>query len=70
MKTNLDYPSLSSDSLNNLNKETKDSQDTEQHGSGRRLSSDSLEVPFSELSEKDKDSNVIEKDRDVSQKPV
>lgn len=69
MKTNLDYPSLSSDSLNNLNRETKDSQDTEQHGSGRRLSSDSLEVPFSELSEKDKDFNLLEKDRDVRQKP-
>ncbi|XP_011645228.1 ankyrin-2-like [Pogonomyrmex barbatus] len=49
MKTTLDLPSLSSDSLNNI-KDAKEMQETaEQYGgNGRRISSDSLEMPVLE----------------------
>ncbi|KAI4474135.1 hypothetical protein M0804_014999, partial [Polistes exclamans] len=47
MKTTLDFPSLSSDSLNNV-RDTRDTQLdlAEQFSNGRRMSSDSLDVPI------------------------
>ncbi|XP_043485394.1 trichohyalin-like [Polistes fuscatus] len=47
MKTTLDFPSLSSDSLNNV-RDTRDAQldVAEQFSNGRRMSSDSLDVPI------------------------
>jgi len=60
MKTTLDFPSLSSDSLNNM----RDTKETVQQsgGSARRISSDSLDMPLLEqqdagASEKSSDSN-------------
>ncbi|XP_070530667.1 ankyrin-2-like isoform X2 [Cardiocondyla obscurior] len=58
MKTTLDFPSLSSDSLNNI-KDTKETPEAaESYGGARRISSDSLEMPLQqEQSEKSSDSN-------------
>ncbi|XP_018401758.1 PREDICTED: ankyrin-2-like [Cyphomyrmex costatus] len=63
MKTTLDFPSLSSDSLNNI-KDAKETPETaEQYGGNvRRISSDSLEMPLLEqhdisASERSNDSN-------------
>lgn len=64
MKTTLDFPSLSSDSLNNMRdtKETPLDAAGQFGGSARRISSDSLELPLMEqqdvgTSEKSSDSN-------------
>ncbi|KMQ93434.1 microtubule-associated protein futsch-like protein [Lasius niger] len=64
MKTTLDYPSLSSDSLNNVKdaKETSSDVAGQFAGSARRISSDSLEMPLVEqqdvaMSERSSDSN-------------
>lgn len=49
MKTTLDYPSLSSDSLNNVKDAKETPSDAGQFaGSARRISSDSLEMPLME----------------------
>ncbi|XP_071630709.1 uncharacterized protein [Temnothorax longispinosus] len=47
MKTTLDLPSLSSDSLNNI-KDTKETPETAEQYGARRISSDSLEMPLLE----------------------
>ncbi|XP_072762140.1 uncharacterized protein [Anoplolepis gracilipes] len=64
MKTTLDFPSLSSDSLNNVKdaKETPTDAAGQFAGSARRISSDSLEMPLVEqqdagVSERSSDSN-------------
>ncbi|XP_029669474.1 ankyrin-2-like [Formica exsecta] len=64
MKTTLDFPSLSSDSLNNVKdaKETPSDAAGQFAGSARRISSDSLEMPLLEqqdvgASERSSDSN-------------
>jgi hypothetical protein len=59
LKTTLDYPSLSSDSLNNL-KDPKEEQD-KQFSISRRISSDSLEI--SVLESQDIRKEEKEKDR-------
>lgn len=49
MKTTLDFPSLSSDSLNNIKDAKETLETTEQYGgNARRISSDSLEMPLLE----------------------
>lgn len=53
LKTTLDYPSLSSDSLNNV-KDPKDEQE-KPFSSTRRISSDSLEFPVLESQDANKD---------------
>lgn len=65
MKTTLDFPSLSSDSLNNVAKDAKETPSDvpgQFAGSARRISSDSLEMPLLEqqdvgVSERSSDSN-------------
>lgn len=65
MKTTLDFPSLSSDSLNNVAKDAKETPPDvpgQFAGSARRISSDSLEMPLLEqqdvgVSERSSDSN-------------
>ncbi|XP_066594347.1 ankyrin-2-like [Prorops nasuta] len=64
MKTTLDIPSLSSDSLNNM-RETKETQQAEssvQYAGGRRISSDSLDLSAGDHQDKGKNGAISESD--------
>ncbi|KAL2712742.1 ankyrin-2-like [Vespula squamosa] len=67
MKTTLDFPSLSSDSLNNV-RDTRDAQldVAEQFSNGRRMSSDSLDVPIMEQP----DHEIQEESNNRSERPA
>nr|XP_050868053.1 ankyrin-2-like isoform X3 [Vespula vulgaris] len=67
MKTTLDFPSLSSDSLNNV-RDTRDAQldVAEQFSNGRRMSSDSLDVPIIEQP----DNEIQEESNNRSERPA
>ncbi|KAK2580285.1 hypothetical protein KPH14_012530 [Odynerus spinipes] len=67
MKTTLDFPSLSSDSLNNV-RDARDAQldVAEQFSNGRRISSDSLDIPIIGQP----DSEVQEESNNHSERPA
>lgn len=58
MKTTLDFPSLSSDSLNNVRDAREMQSDVAEHASSvRRISSDSLDMPLLEQQDSERPSN-------------